>query len=105
MKIKTGDLVRVIAGKEKGKEGKVTQAFPKDGLVVIDGLNKTVRHVKRRGKQPGQRVTYFAPIRASRVALVADGKIGRVGYTMATKDGKTVKVRVIRSKKGVTEIG
>ncbi|KKW30227.1 MAG: 50S ribosomal protein L24 [Candidatus Uhrbacteria bacterium GW2011_GWD2_52_7] len=105
MKIKTGDLVRVLTGKNKGKEGKVTQAFPKLNKVVIDGVNQTVKHVKKTANKPGQRVTYFAPIDASRVALVIDGKVGRVGSTFITKDGKQTKVRVLRSKKNVTEIG
>lgn len=70
MKIKTGDLVRVLSGKHKGKEGKVTQAFPKLGMVVVEGVNQAVRHMKARGKQPGQRVTYNAPMRIEKVTVV-----------------------------------
>ena len=70
MKIKTGDIVRVLSGKHKGKEGKVTQALPKLGLVVVEGVNETVRHLKARGKQPGQRITYNAPLRVEKVTLV-----------------------------------
>ncbi len=105
MKIKTGDMVRVLAGKEKGKEGKIIQAFPKLNKVVVEGIAKTVKHVKKTANKPGQRVTYFAPIPASRVALLSDGKVGRVGSSFITKDGKQQKVRVLRSKKNVTEIG
>lgn len=105
MKIRTGDTVRVIAGKNKGKEGKVIQAFPKTGFVVIDGVNQTIKHVKKTANKPGQRVTYFAPIRVSRVALVVDGRTGRLGSAFITKDGKETKVRVLRSKKSVTQIG
>jgi large subunit ribosomal protein L24 len=78
MKIKVNDLVRVLTGKDKGKQGKVTQVFPKRDLVVIDGVRQSVRHIggknaKTRGVE-GQRVTYFAPIHVSNVALVTEGK-------------------------------
>ena len=56
MKIKAGDMVRVTAGKDRGKEGKVVQALPRLGLVVVEGVRNSVRHIKARGKQPGQRV-------------------------------------------------
>lgn len=108
MKIKTGDNVRVLAGKHKGKEGKVIQTFPSRGLVVVDGVNQATKHVKAKGKGvPGQRVTFFAPLPASRVAVVGEGGLkGRVGYSFVTKDdGRKQKVRVLRTKKGITEIG
>jgi large subunit ribosomal protein L24 len=106
MKIKTGDNVRVIAGKNKGKEGKVTQTFPSRGLVVVDGVNQATKHVKSRSKGvAGQRVTFFAPMPVSRVAVIGEGGVrGRVGYSIVKKDGKNIKVRVLRTKKGVTEI-
>lgn len=72
MKIKTGDKVRIISGREKGKEGKVTQALPKLGMVVVEGVKSTVRHIKAKGKQPGQRVTYNAPIRVEKVSLISE---------------------------------
>ncbi|MEK9155196.1 MAG: 50S ribosomal protein L24 [Patescibacteria group bacterium] len=106
MKIKTGDNVRVLAGKHKGKEGKVLQTFPAKHLVVIEGINMATKHIKAKGKGAvGQRVTFNAPMPASRVAVVANGEKGRVGYAFTTKDGKTKKVRVLRTKKGVSEIG
>src|SRR3989339_2182101 len=99
MKIKTGDNVRVMAGKHKGKEGKVIQTFPALNKVVVEGVNMTIKHVKARGKQPGQRVSYNAPLRADNVAVVGqDGKVGRVGATFVEKDGKKKKVRVLRVK-------
>ena len=106
MKIKTGDNVRVIAGKNKGKEGKVTQTFPTRGLVVVDGVNQTTKHIKSRSKGvAGQRVTFFAPIPASRVAVIGEGGVkGRVGFRLEKKDGKTLKIRVLRTKKGVTDL-
>ncbi len=106
MKIKTGDNVRVIAGKHKGKEGKVIQTFPTRELVVIDGVNQAVKHIKAKGKTAaGQRVTFNAPLPASRVAVIGEGGAkGRVGYAFITKDGRQQKVRVLRTKKGVTQI-
>lgn len=109
MKIKTGDTVRVMVGKDKGKEGKVMQTFPDLGLVVIEGVRQSVRHIGPKGRrgaraqgQEGQRVTYNAPIRVDNVALVHEKTTGRVGFKKLD-DGK--KVRVLRSKKGVQEIG
>ena len=74
MKIKTGDMVRVTTGKDKNKTGKVLQVFPLLEKVVIEGVNTSVKHLKARGKTPGQRVEYTAPIDASNVAVV--GKEG-----------------------------
>lgn len=110
MKIKTGDTVRVTVGKDKGKEGKVMQTFPKLNLIVIEGLRASVRHLKPRGakktqsgeKVTGQRVNYNAPIRVDNVALVHEKNIGRVGYKMS-EGGK--KVRVLKTRKGIQEIG
>lgn len=72
MKIKTGDKVRVLSGSDKGKEGKVTQVLPKLNMVVVEGVNNTVRHIKARGKQAGQKVNYNGPIRAEKVALMTE---------------------------------
>ncbi len=108
MKIKTGDTVRIMVGKDKGKEGKVTQAFPKLGLVVVEGLRQSVRHLKPKGKgvngekPKGQRVNFNAPVRVSNVALVEGKEHGRVGYS-TDKEGK--KVRVLRTKKTTKVIG
>lgn len=107
MKIKTGDSVRILTGKDKGKQGKVTQTFPTRRLVVVDGVNQATKHMKARGKTTsGQRITFFAPVPVSRVAVVGeDGIKGRVGYRFVEKDGRRTKVRVLRTKKGINEIG
>ena len=108
MKIKTGDNVRVIAGKHKGKEGKVIQTFPTRGLVVVDGVNQAVKHIKAKGPNAvGQRVTFNAPFQASKVAVVSEsGLKGRVGYEI--KDGKKFRtLRVngkVKGKKDVTQL-
>lgn len=70
MYIKTGDTVRVITGAEKGKEGKVIQTFPKKSLVVVDGVHKSTRHMKARGGQGGQKISFFAPLRAENVKKI-----------------------------------
>ena len=99
-------MVRVLAGKHKGKEGKVLQTFPVKHLVVVEGVNMAIKHIKPKGKNTvGQRVTFNAPLPASRVAVVVNGEKGRVGYSFITKDGKTKKIRVLRNKNGVNEIG
>ncbi len=104
MKIKTGDTVRVIAGKDKGKTGKIMQTFPERNQVVVEGVNESTKHIKRRGNTPGQKVSYNAPIHVSNVKIVGKNMEGRVGYKMLDKDGKKEKVRVIKSSKGTEEI-
>lgn len=76
LRIKTGDEVTVIAGKDKGKKGKILQTFPKLGKVVVEGVNVTKRHLKtRRQGEKGQIVEFPMPISGSNVQLVgADGK-------------------------------
>ena len=69
MKIKTGDSVQVIAGKDKGKSGKVIQVFPKLNKVVVENINKTVKHLKKRGTTAGQRIDFNAPIDVSNVMV------------------------------------
>ena len=110
MKIKTGDMVRVMVGKDKGKEGKVTQTFPDLGLVVVEGVRQTVKHISPKRMRPtakadakpeGQKVTYNGPIRAENVMVVSGGTVGRVGYKVT--DGK--KTRVLHTKKSVKDIG
>ncbi len=104
MKIKTGDMVRVTAGKDKGKTGKVLQVFPKLDKVVVEGINKSVKHLKKRGNTPGQRVEYTAPIHASNVKIQGKDAEGRVGYKFIDKNGKKVKVRVLKTKKGTQDL-
>jgi large subunit ribosomal protein L24 len=92
MKIHTNDEVIVIAGKDKGKKGKVARANPASGTVLIEGVNLITRHIKRQGSTPGQKVTYEKPIDASNVMLL-DPKTGeptRVGYKL--EGGKKVRI-------------
>lgn len=107
MKIKTGDKVRVLAGKDKGKEGKVLQVFPGLNRVVIEGVNVMTRHLRSgRSDAKGQKIQFPSPIHASNVKLIgASGQAGRVGYKILEKDGAKSKVRVIRSKGKVEDVG
>lgn len=94
-----------MAGKDKGKEGKVTQTFPKLERVVVDGVNTTVKFLRARGKQKGQRVEFNAPVHASNVQVVSsDGKVGRIGAKFLEKDGAKVKGRILRRAKKTEDI-
>jgi large subunit ribosomal protein L24 len=76
IRIKKGDNVIIVAGKDKGKTGKVMQAFPAMNRVVVDGVNQCKRHLRpqRRGEK-GQIVEFFMPINVSNVMLVdTEGK-------------------------------
>jgi large subunit ribosomal protein L24 len=94
MKIKKGDQVIVLSGKDKGKTGTVTLASPRDQKVVVGGINVATRHRKPSQGQPqGGLERIEAPLHVSKVAHVtADGKPTRVRYE--TQDGKKVRVAV-----------
>lgn len=92
MFVKTGDKVRVIAGKDKGKEGTVTKVFPKRDRVIVEGVNKVKKHTKPSQAQPqGSVQDVEAAIHASNVQLLdpKDNQPTRVGYKEA--DGKKVR--------------
>lgn len=77
MNIKKGDTVIVIAGKDKGKKAKVTEALPRESRVVLEGVNMRKRHVRaRRSGTKGQAVEFAAPIHVSNV-MIADPKSGK----------------------------
>lgn len=97
MKIKKGDTVKVIAGKDKGKEGAVIRAFPKKMQVLVEGVHVVQRHKRatRRGSQ-GQITAKPMPIDVSNVALTIKGKAVRVGYTHEGEAEARKKVRVAR---------
>ena len=94
MKIKKGDTVRVIAGKDKGKEGKVLAVNAKDNTVIVEGVNMVTKHSKpSAANQNGGIITKEAPLHISNVMLMVDGKTTRVGFQM---DGDK-KVRVAKA--------
>ena len=90
MKTKKGDTVRVIAGKDKGKDGKVLSVHVKDHKVVVENINMVSKHSKpSAANQDGGIVQMEAPIDVSNVMLLADGQATRVGFR--TEDGKKVR--------------
>lgn len=71
MRLKKGDTVKVLTGKDRGKQGKIIQVFPKAQRVVVEGINVYKRHLRqRRENEKGQRVEFFAPLHASNVTKV-----------------------------------
>ena len=94
-KIKKGDKVVVLSGKDKGKSGDVLRAIPKDGKVVVAGVNIATRHRKPTQVNPqGGLERKEAPMHASKVAI-ADPKSGKpTRVRFETKDGKKVRVAV-----------
>ena len=93
-KIKKGDRVVVLSGKDKGKTGEVTRAMPKDGKVIVSGVNVATRHRKPSQANPqGGLERREAPMHVSKVAIAtADGKPTRVRFEV--KDGTKVRVAV-----------
>lgn len=83
-KIKMGDTVRILRGKDTGKKGKVLAVLPKAMTAVVEGLNMVKKHVKAKsGGQKGQRVSIAAPLRLANIQLVCTQckKGTRVGIT------------------------
>ncbi|MBE5939555.1 MAG: 50S ribosomal protein L24 [Lachnospiraceae bacterium] len=91
LKIKKGDLVKVIAGKDKDKEGKVLVVNKKAGTVIVEGINMLTKHTKPSAQnQQGGIVNQEGPIDVSNVMLVVNGKATRVGFKV--ENGKKVRV-------------
>ncbi|MGR3453767.1 50S ribosomal protein L24 [Pseudooceanicola sp.] len=82
-KLRKGDKVVVLAGKDKGKEGEITSVDPKAGKAVVSGINMAVRHTKQSQTSQGGRIPQAMPIQLSNLALIdANGKATRVGFRM-----------------------
>ena len=94
-KIKKGDKVVILSGKDKGKSGEVTRSIPRDGKVVVSGVNVITRHRKPSQTNPqGGLERIEAPMHVSKVAI-ADPKTGKATRVrFETKDGKKVRVAV-----------
>ena len=101
--VRKDDTVVVVSGKDKGKQGKVLRALPKEGKVVVEGVNVVARHTKPKGQgDPGGIIRSEAPIYASKVMLVCEkcNKATRISYKILP-DGKKVSV----CKKCAAELG
>ena len=82
-KLKKGDKVVVLAGKDKGKQGEITAVFPKENKAVVDGVNVAIRHQRQTQTTQGGRVAKNMPIDLSNLALMdKNGKATRVGFRM-----------------------
>lgn len=89
-KLKKGDKVVVLAGKDKGKQGEITAVFPKDNTAIVDGINIAIRHQRQTQSSQGGRIPKAMPIDLSNLALMdKDGKATRVGFRV--EDGKKVR--------------
>ncbi len=94
LNLKRGDNVMVISGADKGKSGKIIAAFPREGKVIIEGVNIIKKHQKPRGVgRAGEIIEKEAPIFASKVMLFDTGKkkTTRIGHKIL-KDGKKVRI-------------
>ncbi|MFA5029664.1 MAG: 50S ribosomal protein L24 [Patescibacteria group bacterium] len=111
MKIKAGDKVKILTGKDKGKTGKVLQVLVEEKKIVIEGLNLMIKHqrAKRQGEK-GQRIQFPAPLDVSNVALICTkcGRPTRVGFKLTKVEAapdnnnqKIIKSRVCQKCKEV----
>ena len=95
-RIRAGDNIVVLTGKDRGKSGKVRQVLPKEGRVIVEGVNIVKRHTKARGPgQPGGIIEKEAALHLSNVAIAdpANGKPTRVAFRVEA-DGSKVRVAV-----------
>jgi len=91
MKIKKGDKVLVISGKDRGKTGEVIRAIPEFKKIIVSGVNIKYKHERsKKGKEKGQRVEFAAPMSASNVKLICPkcSKAARVGYKILSDKTK-----------------
>ena len=93
MKLKTGDKVVVIAGKDKGKEGTITKVLKSENKVVVEGINVAKKHVKPNGQTAGSIIDMELPINASNVMIIdpKTKKPSRIGHT-TDKNGKKIRI-------------
>jgi large subunit ribosomal protein L24 len=82
-KLRKGDTVIVLAGKDKGKTGEITSVDPKAGKAIVSGVNMAIRHTRQTQTEQGGRLPKALPIQLSNLAYVdANGKATRVGFRM-----------------------
>jgi large subunit ribosomal protein L24 len=82
-KLRKGDKVVVLAGKDRGKQGDITRVMPKDGKAIVAGVNVAIRHQRQTQASQGGRVPKEMPIDLSNLALIdKNGKATRVGFRM-----------------------
>jgi large subunit ribosomal protein L24 len=99
LKLKKGDRVQVLSGKDRGKQGVILKVMPREGKVIVEGVNTARRHTKpRTATQPGGIIDKDMPLPVSSVAIVSpsDGRPTRVGYRFEDTGGVTNKIRVCK---------
>jgi large subunit ribosomal protein L24 len=92
MKVKKGDTILVISGKDKGKTAKIVKAFPKEGQILVEGVNLKKKHIRpKREGEKGQVVQLPAPINVSNAKVICPkcGKATRIGYKIEKSSDKT----------------
>ncbi len=94
MKIHTGDLVLIISGKDKGKQGTVLRVFSDTNELIVEGANIRTRHIRKTQQGPGQRIQYEASLNASKVMIVdpKTKKPTRIGYKVDPKTGSKKRI-------------
>jgi len=95
MKIRKGDEIKIISGRDKGKTGKVSKVYPKIDAVLVDGLNLFKKHMrKKQADKKGEIVLVARPLKVSAIRIVCRncGKITRVGYNLSAEN----KTRICR---------
>ncbi|CTQ31908.1 50S ribosomal protein L24 [Jannaschia rubra] len=89
-KLRKGDKVRVLAGRDSGREGQIVSVDPKAGKAVVEGINMAIRHTRQSQTSQGGRIPKALPIDLSNLAILdGDGKATRVGFRV--EDGKKVR--------------
>lgn len=103
MKLKKGDNVIILSGKDKGKKGKILAVFPKVNKLIVEGINKLKRHTKNRQGKLGGIIEKEHPIYASKCMLLdpETGKPTRIGYTI---DKSLAKYRISKKTKKIIEV-
>jgi large subunit ribosomal protein L24 len=93
MKIKNGDNVVIITGKDRNKTGKVIRVLEKSGRIVVENLNMVTRHKKKTSQKKGEKIKFEASLNASNVMLIdpKTKKATRIGYRV-TKEGKKERI-------------
>ncbi|MFA6106862.1 MAG: 50S ribosomal protein L24 [Patescibacteria group bacterium] len=107
MNIKKGDKVKILAGKDKGKTGKVLQVFPVRERASVEGVNLLIKHLRpRKQGETGQRIEFPAPLNVSNLMVVCPkcGKPARTGHKISVlPDGKKNKFRICKKCQAVID--
>jgi len=99
MRIKKGDTVLIIKGKDKGKRGKVSKVLPKEKKIVVEGINLRKKHIRpKKTEEKGEILSVSSPLYISNTKLICPEckKATRTGYNIVLKKDKKIKVRICK---------